>query len=343
MTNSTVRCYNWHRNLEISRIKENKMKKIISILMLSVLLFTLCSCIKGKNVLSVEKAISEIGTVTIESEEKIVNAEQLYEALKNADKKKVENYASLTDARSKFESIKNEFESKYNNAVRYLKQEKIDEAIALFEELGDFKDAKDYLTYSVALSYCQVGDYESGYKELQKIPNFAETTALLGEIYYETILFEGLKELRSSMKNPDSLKVNEVMFTYNDNFTGEGVEANTTKEFPACIAIVSGQNGLGGYSTSYALFIYQKEQQSYMYMGSCSTLKEESGDDLYDLLVKYAIQDHMDRKEIENPININRVNAIIESKKYISVKRIPDLTFEKFSKELSNEDSSNKA
>ncbi len=308
------------------------MKKVISILMLTVLLITFCSCGKGKEVIAVEEAISSIGAVTIDSEEKIISAEELYGALTEKEKGKVENYAVLTDARAKYEEIKAEYEGKYDDAIRYLKQDKIDEAIAVFKELGAFKDSKDYLTYSIALSYCQVGDYESGYEELQKIPDFIETKSLLRQIYYETMLFEGLKELRTSMKNPDSLGVNEVTFTYDDSGNSEAL--------PACIVTVSGQNGLGGYSTSLALFTYDEEDKVYSYLGSCSSLEIESSDDLYDRLIKVLIKGYLEDEKVENPIDIERVNAVVASKKYTNIKRISELKFEMFSDESVDDNSS---
>ena len=55
---------------------------------------------------AVEKLIDAIGTVTLDSEDKITAARNAYDALTEAQKKLVENYKTLTDAESKLNELK---------------------------------------------------------------------------------------------------------------------------------------------------------------------------------------------------------------------------------------------
>ncbi len=78
------------------------MKKLIIAILLLSLCMSLTAC-KSEDVKAVEQQISEIGTVTLQSENAIVAAENAFNALSEEDRQKVENAGTLTEARSAYE------------------------------------------------------------------------------------------------------------------------------------------------------------------------------------------------------------------------------------------------
>ncbi len=82
-----------------------KTRKIISILFVLILVLSLISCGKSKDAAAAEKAISEIGEVTLDSEESILNAEKLFNILTDKEKESVENRIDLINARETFDKL----------------------------------------------------------------------------------------------------------------------------------------------------------------------------------------------------------------------------------------------
>ena len=212
----------------------------------------------------------------------------------------------------------------YDTAVRYMKQGKYEDAISAFNALGDYSDAKDRAKYCEAQSYCYAGDYQSAYNLLVEIPDLEEANVLLREIFFETRLFEGLTDLRKYLKNPNSLSLTSVQFTYSTVSTHAW-----TRENPVCIVTTSAQNGLGGYSTSYVLFTEEKGSDVYMCYGYCKSLNYDNYDsssDTSELLTVGVINSQLENTPVNNPVNLERVNTIIELQKYSSITRIPEQT-----------------
>ena len=83
------------------------MKKILALLLAAVMCLSFAACGESKSeyVIKLENLINEIGEVTIESETKIMEAEQLYSFLSDDDKKQVSNYSVLQSAREEFDSL----------------------------------------------------------------------------------------------------------------------------------------------------------------------------------------------------------------------------------------------
>lgn len=74
------------------------MKKTVSLLLALVMCLTLCACGKSEEVIAVEEKITSIGEVTIERANIIQEVNQAYDALRDEDKKKVENFDVLQNA-----------------------------------------------------------------------------------------------------------------------------------------------------------------------------------------------------------------------------------------------------
>lgn len=75
------------------------MKRIVALLLVLAMCFSLCACGKSEAVTNVEGLIDAIGEVTAESESVITAAEEAYNALTEEEKAEVENFAVLTAAR----------------------------------------------------------------------------------------------------------------------------------------------------------------------------------------------------------------------------------------------------
>ena len=81
-------------------------RSVFVLVMIVFFAFSLTACGKSKAVKQVEQAISDIGTVTINSESAIKTAEDMYDMLTDKEKEKVENRFELTEARNKLEGLK---------------------------------------------------------------------------------------------------------------------------------------------------------------------------------------------------------------------------------------------
>ena len=88
------------------------MKRIISIIISFCLLLSLSACGKSDSVLAAEKAISEIGTVSLESADAILHAQEICDQLSESERAKVSNLQKLDDAK---EQLNTQYEVFYQN------------------------------------------------------------------------------------------------------------------------------------------------------------------------------------------------------------------------------------
>lgn len=82
-----------------------RAKKIVIILMLLSLMFTLCACGKSKKVTELEELIASIGEVSLEKQSSIEEAQKNYQELSDSDKAKVENYGVLEAASAELNKL----------------------------------------------------------------------------------------------------------------------------------------------------------------------------------------------------------------------------------------------
>ena len=82
------------------------MKKIIALVLCAVMLLSLCACGQSKAVKSVEKSITSIGEVALDSEAQITDARKAYDALSKEEKEGIENYSTLKEAEAQLKKIK---------------------------------------------------------------------------------------------------------------------------------------------------------------------------------------------------------------------------------------------
>lgn len=81
------------------------MKKRISLLLVLAMCLSLCACGKSQAVKDVEKAIEEIGNVSLDSETAILKAERMYDYLTERERSKVSNKGVLVEARYAYDEL----------------------------------------------------------------------------------------------------------------------------------------------------------------------------------------------------------------------------------------------
>ena len=86
------------------------MKKVLVIGLALILALSLMGCGKSKPATEVDQLISNIGEVTLESEEAIIEAEEYYDTLTEGQRDEVENYKVLVDARKAYDKLVEESE-----------------------------------------------------------------------------------------------------------------------------------------------------------------------------------------------------------------------------------------
>ena len=170
---------------------KSKIRVIITVVGLSV---ALIGC-KSSIVKSAEKAINDIGTVSIESEELIIEAEKLYASLTENQKDDVTNYFTLLEAREEYNAIVAEIENKKIASEidekilglekkEFLKQSEIDEVESMYEALTDEQKA-----------------FVSNYSKMENIKKLNK---------YEEYALSAVKLLKNYLKNSDSMKLSSI-------------------------------------------------------------------------------------------------------------------------------------
>lgn len=86
------------------------MKRRIALLLVFTLALSLCGCGKSKAVKSVEKQISNIGNITLESETALSEAQKAYDSLTEEEKEKVENASLLEKSQDALVRMKEQAE-----------------------------------------------------------------------------------------------------------------------------------------------------------------------------------------------------------------------------------------
>ncbi len=116
-----------------------KKRLIIFVLLLSICM-SITAC-KSKEVEAVEQLISEIGTVTLQSENAIVKAENAFNALSKEDREKVENADVLTEARSTYDKCLVSDVEKAIEAIGEVNNDSYDQIVAAWHVYDKLSDA----------------------------------------------------------------------------------------------------------------------------------------------------------------------------------------------------------
>ena len=126
------------------------MKRIITLLLAAVMVFSFSACGKSKDIQAAEDAISAIGEVTLESEGLIIQAEKLFGILTDAEKAEVSNRLTLVEAREQFNQMKKDAEAISNveelidsiGTIKYESENAILAAYSAFDALTPQQQAQ---------------------------------------------------------------------------------------------------------------------------------------------------------------------------------------------------------
>lgn len=192
----------------------------------------------------------------------------------------------------------------------------------------NFKVIRPKTTYNEAISLLEKGKYEEGNELLHSIIGYKDVDTILEQIKWESRVYECITEIRQYLKNPDSLQVYDVNFYDGYKSDLDETKKNAMETFiklgggePICVMHRGGQNGFGGNTTGYSLFLYS--DGVYKYMGSCNSLDEnEIDDDQDELMVCGLINAYKDNLETVGDVDLARIKAIIKNDSYSTIKII---------------------
>lgn len=186
------------------------MKKVLSMLVIIAMLFSLAACGAGKpaepekkeEVKQVEALIADIGEVSLDSEEAIIKAEEAYEELSENDRKDVETYEELEKARTDYDALVVKAEEEKKAAEEKAKREAaIKEVEDLVAEITatDLENAERILAAKAA--YDALPDEDKAKVEKgSELAGMAETVEQLKKEEGERLL-AGMKKQEDKVRN----------------------------------------------------------------------------------------------------------------------------------------------
>ncbi len=190
-------------------------------------------------------------------------------------------------------------------------------------------EAQNKATYEEAIGLLEKGKYEEANEIFTTISDYEDVSVLQEQLFYESRVFQCIKSIKERLKNPDSLQVYEVVFfskEYNDdvNATDEMKEAlnaliSDSGDEPVVLMRYGAQNGFGGNTTSYAMFVYLEDK--YQFLGSCDTLDEDEVDD-DDEQICTIINTIKDYFKTTGNVDIDRIKKVLKDDNYTSIKII---------------------
>lgn len=192
-------------------------------------------------------------------------------------------------------------------------------------------EAHNKATYEEAISLLEKGKYEDGKELLDTISEYEDVSTILEQIKWESRVYECITDIRQYLKNPDSLQVYEVAF-----YNGYKTDIDDAKKSAmddllkltggeaVCVMHRGGQNGFGGNTTGYSLFLYSESEGVYKYLGSCESLdKDEIDEDEQDeILICSLINIYKDNLETVGDVDLTRIKTIVKNDSYSTIKII---------------------
>lgn len=155
-------------------------KRIIALLLVGMMSFSLVACNEAKKVSAL---IDGLGTVTLESDAAITEAENAYNELSDADKEKIENHDTLVAARADYETLV--LEDAYNEADKVFSSGDYDTAKTMFEDLGDYSDAQSRALgcdYEKANALLEKEEYDDAYALFESIGEYQDSKSKMLQI-----------------------------------------------------------------------------------------------------------------------------------------------------------------
>ena len=186
-------------------------------------------------------------------------------------------------------------------------------------------------TYTEAVGLLENGKYEDGQKLLETISEYKDVSTILEQIKWESRVYECITDIRQYLKNPDTLQVYEVVFYdgYKKDISDRVKNAmesaiKLTGNQPVCVMHRGGQNGFGGNTTGYSLFLYSESDKAYKYLGSCDSLNEDDIDDdnKEKKVTSGLINIYKDNLNQVGNVDLSRIKTIIKNDSYSAIKVI---------------------
>lgn len=154
------------------------MKRLISIILVFVICSALCACGKSESAKACEELIAKIGTLTLDSEQAIISAENAYNALSENEKSKI------ADSTQKLDGYRKEYNEKFKP---------IKDFMTAVDDIGEVSpDTVDKITSVQLLSNrlsaeqkSQLGDYIDKFSKI-KIDLATLTIEDIGEVSIES-------------------------------------------------------------------------------------------------------------------------------------------------------------
>ena len=190
-------------------------------------------------------------------------------------------------------------------------------------------EAQNKSTYEEAIGLLEKGKYEDGNELLLTIAGYEDVDTILEQIKWETRVYECITDIRQYLKNPDSLQVYEVVFYDGYKADMDETQKSAMEDImklaggePICVMHRGGQNGFGGNTTGYSLFLYSDGE--YKYVGSCDSLNEDDidDDDKEELAICGLINIYKDNLEQVGNVDLTRIKTIIKNDSYSTIKVI---------------------
>ena len=186
-----------------------------------------------------------------------------------------------------------EYAEKLFNILTDNEKEKIDNRIDLVnarEEYEALVANQPEVKFNTALNS---GDYVEAQNILNENPDIENFDELQDTIAYETMILACYNNVKPQIKSPENLTISEVRF------------APSTGSYPLITFHCSGENGFGGYSTSYIAF----SGKDLAVLAGCSSLNKSSLSSSE--LVSWAIVNTMwSSGTLVVPFDLNRINSV---------------------------------
>ena len=184
--------------------------------------------------------------------------------------------------------------------------------------------------YDEAKSLLESGKYDEAEEQLKEIADYKDVSDILEQMKWESKALNCVEDIRSSLKNVDSLQIKQIVF-----FSGETQSALTQSKQkyadklseilcsegePAIVFNIFGQNGFGGNSQDYIIYIYKNGE--YICLGSCKSLEKSKCRDDDEKQTCDIINDCKTYLTQVGSVDMNRIETIVKNRSYSTVKII---------------------
>ncbi len=173
--------------------------------------------------------------------------------------------------------------------------------------------------YNSAFDYAESGDYERAIAVLEELKDYKDSEKLLEQMKWETKAFSCINTLKEHLKNPESLQIKEIAFYDISDIENAETLIELSGGEPVCIIHEVAQNGFGGNTTGYSFFMYSKDEEKYLFLGNTETLdsdKADKDDEKICLIINKVLEDG--RKV--GDVDLNRIQKIVKDANYSTIK-----------------------